>query len=78
MPIIDDRQKLEEPLEHEVDPELQEELLKHRGRWVAMTRAKLLAVGDSPAEVLAAAHEVGCESPILYFVPRDDRAVYFF
>jgi Family of unknown function (DUF5678) len=69
---------LEEPLEHEIDPDVQRELLNYPGRWVTLLRSRLLAVGDSPAEVLRAAHELGEDNPILYCVPEDQQTSYFF
>lgn len=70
--------QVEDPLEHEFDPELQKELLKHAGKWVAMTREQLLAVGDTAAEALAGAKERGVSMPILYHVPSDRDTFYFF
>jgi hypothetical protein len=67
--------QLEEPLEAEIDPSLQRELHKHPGKWVAMTRHDLLAVGDTPEEALAAA---GIDSPILYRVPTPEEARTFY
>lgn len=69
---------LEAPLEHELDSELQDKLLKHPGRWVAITRSRLIAVGDSSFEVLQAARAQGFLSPILFLVPRDEKTAYFF
>jgi hypothetical protein len=71
-------QVLEDPLEHELDPELQKELLTHPGRWVATTRSELLAVGDTASEVFEAARSQGVEHPVIYRVPADSDAVYFF
>lgn len=74
--VIDER-----PRDEAVDvlePTLQKKLLEYPGRWVAMTRADVLAVGDSLDEVSQAAAERGVSDPILYFVPRDGRASLFF
>lgn len=70
-------QALEAPMEYEIDPGLQKELLDHPGKWVAMTRSDLLAVGDDPGEVIAQAQTKGVASPILYRVPNKDT-LYFF
>lgn len=50
-----------------------EELIKHPGKWVAMTRSRILAIRDTPAEAYAAGREAGVGVPILYQVP-DTRA----
>ena len=39
--------------------ELEVELWKHAGRWVAITRSELIAAGDSADEVLAEAERKG-------------------
>lgn len=58
--------------------DLQERLLAHRGKWVAMTKTDLLAVGDSPDEVLHKATELGVKRPILYRVPEAANSTMFF
>ena len=58
-----------EPVER-LSVELEQELLRHPGEWVAMTHERLLASGDNAVEVLAAARESGVETPILYKVPE--------
>lgn len=70
--------ELEQPLEHEIDPSIQTELLLHPGQWVALTRSEILAIGSSPVEVLEAARALGVESPILHRVPLDADTAYFF
>lgn len=72
------RGTLEPPLEHELDPGLQEQLASYRGRWVATTRSEVVAVGKSASEVLKAARAAGVDSPIVYRVPEDGRTAYFF
>jgi hypothetical protein len=58
--------------------DLQERMLTHAGKWVAMTRTDLLAVGDTPDEVLHEAAEKGEKRPILYFVPpKGDTSMFF-
>lgn len=69
--------ELEQPLEHEIDPKLQEELLKHPGKWVAITRSELLAVADLAEDAYRVAREKGVELPILYRVP-DAATAYFY
>lgn len=63
--------------EYVIRPELQEELLKHPGKWVAMDRARILAIADDPSAALAAARKAGHEHPTLYRVP-DKGTAYFF
>ena len=69
---------LEEPLEYEIDPELQRELFEYAGKWVAITRSTLIAVGDTPRAVYDQARAEGIGSPIIYRVPENREAVYFF
>lgn len=69
---------IDQPLEHELDPELQTELQQYPGKWAAITRSVLIAVGDSPLEVLEAARDAGFEEPILHRIPDDSRTAYFF
>jgi hypothetical protein len=76
--LTSERRTIEAPLEHELDPQLQDALVAHQGRWVATTRSEILAVGDSASEVLKAARAAGIESPIVYRVPEDSRTAYFF
>ena len=61
-----------------LDPDLQQQLHEYRGRWVAITRTKLVAVGDNPNEVARKAAELGVAKPIIYFVPRDGNTSMFF
>ena len=62
-------------LVYEIEPSVQEELIKHPGKWVAMRRSRILAIRDTPAEAYAAGREAGVGVPILYQVP-DTRARY--
>jgi Family of unknown function (DUF5678) len=75
--VIDNR-PTDEATESVLAPRLQQELLAHEGKWVAITKTELLAVGDSPDEVLHGAAERGVKQPILYFVPRDGHSSMFF
>jgi hypothetical protein len=68
---------LEAPLEHEIDPQLQEQLLQHPGKWAAITRTDLIALGESPAEVMELARAAGFEAPILYRVPKGGESYFF-
>lgn len=71
------RRGFEEPLEHEISPEVQEQLLEHPGKWAAITPDRLIAVGETPLEVYEKAIAEGVESPILFQVPIDSQTVYF-
>lgn len=62
--------------EHVIAPALQDELLRHQGRWVAITRSKLVAIGDSPAEVVRLAQEKGAKRPMIYRVPSDHSTTF--
>lgn len=64
-------------VERVLTPELEKELWEHAGRWVALTRSKLVAVGDSPKDVLAKAKRKGASRPILYYVPKGERTAYY-
>jgi hypothetical protein len=66
-----------EDLVHEIEPQLQQELLKHPGKWAAITRSKILAIGDDPRKVVAAARKMGIAAPILYRIP-DASTLYFY
>jgi hypothetical protein len=71
---------VEQPLEHEIDPDVQKELLKHPGQWAAITRSTFIAAGDTVAEVLRSAVEAGYQPHqlILHRVPEDGGKTYFF
>lgn len=58
----------------EVNRSVQHDLFKHAGRWVAITRDKLVAVGDSPKQVTTKAKAKGIDRPIVYKVPRPEEA----
>jgi hypothetical protein len=66
-----------EKADHVIRPELQDELLKHPGKWVAIDRVRILAVGDDPASVLAESRRAGHPHPTLYRVPDKDTAFFF-
>lgn len=59
-----------EPLQHVLDPSIQDELGKYPGKWVALTRSAVIAVGDNVASVRAEATDKGILSPILFKVPE--------
>jgi len=71
------RPQPEPPMERVLSEELEEELLQHPGRWVAMTREKIIALGDTPAEVFKAALSAGHKTPILYQVPKPGMSFFY-
>lgn len=69
----------QERLEYELEPKLQRELLKHPGKWAAVTRSRLLAVGKTPKAALRAAKRAHPHaSPILHHIPDTRHTAYFF
>jgi hypothetical protein len=76
MPVAERQDVRDEIAQHVITPELQQRLLRHKGRWVAITKSTLIAVGDSPSEVLGRAREQGESRPIIYLVPRDGNAIF--
>jgi hypothetical protein len=74
---IAERSDVEERLQFEIDPALQQRLFEHAGKWVALTRSEIIAIADTPSEAFHAAQEAGITDPILYRVPEDKDTVYF-
>ena len=71
--VIDER-PAEEPV-YEIEPQVQEQLLQHPGKWAALTASEVIAIRDTSTEAWAAAREAGVEAPILYQIP-DTRSGY--
>jgi hypothetical protein len=71
--VVDERPV--QDLVYEIEPAVQEELIKHPGKWAAVTRSKVIAIRDTLTEAYDAACEAGADLPILYQVP-DTRAGY--
>lgn len=68
-----EHQMAEEPIKLFTD-ELEVELAKHPGKWVAIgDRDRLLAVGDSAHEVREAAREQGIQEPLVMRLTRPDE-----
>jgi hypothetical protein len=65
-------------LEHEIALEVQEKMRAYPGKWAALTRDHLIAIGDSATEAkdLAAAKEPGVV-PILTHIPNADGNTFF-
>jgi hypothetical protein len=74
---VRDCDEREEPLQREIEPELQQLLLKYPGKWAAITRSEILAIADDAATAVRKARESGHLVPILYHVP-DASTLYFF
>ena len=66
-----------EELQQEITASVQQELLKHPGKWAAITRSEVLAIGNDPRKVVEAARRKGVTSPILYRIP-DASTLYFY
>ncbi len=58
-------------------PKVQRRVLRFRGKWVALTAKRILAVGDSRSEVLEVAAKKGYGSPLVYRVPEKSTAAYY-
>ena len=72
--VVDDRTN-DEDLVHEIEPSVQDELVKHPGKWASLTRSAIIAIRNTSTEAYAAAREAGIDEPILYQIP-DTRAGY--
>jgi hypothetical protein len=59
----------------EIAPDVQQELLKHPGKWAALTPSRVIAIAETSTEAYRAARDAGVEEPILYLVP-DNRSRY--
>ena len=73
---VAERPIIDEPLEHELDPEVQTALMAHAGEWVALTRSEIIAFGSDVRQVAQAAADAGVESPIIYRVPAEEATFY--
>ncbi len=58
--------------------EVAEEMLAHRGRWIALDEGVIVAVADSVVEVIERAAGEGVPDPLVYRVPArpELRAAY--
>jgi hypothetical protein len=65
----------DEDLVYEIEPAVQDELLKHPGKWVALTPSRVIVIRDNPGDAYRDARAAGIDDPILYQVP-DTRAGY--
>jgi hypothetical protein len=63
-----------EPVQHEVDPQLWAEVLKHPGKWVVLDDphgGRIIEVGDDPRTLIERAVAMGVQNPVLIEVPSD-------
>jgi hypothetical protein len=74
---VAERPTIDQPLEYEIDPSVQDELLEHPGKWAALTRSEVLAIGDTIDEVMEAAEQMGHKGAILYRVPEVATSFFF-
>lgn len=63
--------------EHEISRDLQQELMRHAGKWVALSEDAIVGIGDTPGEALDQAREAGYSSAAPYRVPEGQRAFFF-
>ena len=58
---------------------VEQQLEDHRGQWVAIVGAKIVAWGDDPAKVVRKAMRQRPRTrPILHWVPDDEAEHFFF
>jgi len=61
-----------------VDPAVEQALEKLKGRWVAVLGSEVVAVGESPSEVIQAALRRGVTDPTVFQVPtHPDHVSYY-
>lgn len=58
-------------------PELERELWKHAGKWVAIVEDEVIAEGDSLTEVIQKAREAGHREPMIHKVPTPGTSYFF-
>ncbi len=68
----------DDPLQHEIDPQLQKELLRHPGKWALITRSRLIAIASSPTDLMKAGEKVEARGVMLYRIPDDSNTAFFF
>jgi len=56
---------------------LQTLLLAHPGKWAAITRSEIIAIGDDPRRVIEKARAAGVTAPILYRVPSESTTYWY-
>lgn len=58
-------------------PTLEKELAAFEGRWTGIVGDRVVASGDTPAEVLGDAERAGFSDVLLHFVPEQGKAYFF-
>lgn len=76
--VVAERTVPREQPRYEIEPRLQEKLMEHPGKWVAMTRDELLFVSESPTEAYEEAVKMGVDTPIMYRVPDSHERAYYY
>jgi hypothetical protein len=74
---MSDCEERDEPTQHEIEPALQTLLLAHPGKWAAITRSEIVAIGDDPRRVIEKARAAGVTAPILYRVPSESTTYWY-
>ena len=66
-----------EPEQPAIPDELSKELEQHKGRWVAVDNKRLIAVGDSVAEVTEKALKKHVTDPLVFRVPLHPERINY-
>ena len=73
--MVTDERTQHEDLVYEIEPAVQDELVKHPGKWAALTPSQVIVIRDSSGEAYRDAQAAGFDEPILYQIP-DTKAGY--
>ena len=71
----DDKPATKEPV---LEERLARDLERHKGRWVAVDRGKIVAVADSAEQVLHDALQKSVTDPLVFRVPVHPERIAFF
>ena len=72
--VVKEREPAED-LVYEIEPAVQQELLKHPGEWAALAPGRVIAIRETSTEAYEAARAAGFDTPVLYPIP-DSRSGY--
>lgn len=67
----------EQSIERVFSESLERELLNYPGKWTGVFSDRVVAVADSPAEVLRLAKKAGYRDVLLHCVPEHGKAYFF-
>lgn len=67
----------QQPVERVFSESLERELLKHPGKWTGVFDDRVVALADTPAEVLKIAKKAGYSDVLLHRVPEQGKAYFF-